>query len=521
MPRPLTFTASMCAVVLSLAGCGEVSSTPAENHVSPPAASRSSATNVQDVRQHGFSPAANDASLPGDTARAQAAASLTRALEQTAQTHDTAAPAARETATQRAVRNIPPPRTIRDEQMRQAGVRRIEGRHLALYTDLPSSPAVDELAEVFDAAHAEWCEYFGIDPATDGGWRMNGFLMGNRQRFLESGLLPATIPQFLHGFSANHELWLNEQPSDYYRRHLLLHEGTHGFMNTHLGHCGPPWYMEATAELLGTHRWVDGQLTLGAMPRNREEVEMLGRIKLVQQAVEQGRTMTLREIAEYGPEAHLVNEPYAWCWAAAALLDGHPRYRDRFRDLQTQVLMPDFNSRYHARFKDDWPRLSLEWKLFIHHLEHGHDIAGTALDMEAIAQAEPLAASAAVQVAADRGWQSSGLRLEEGKTYSLQAEGRYQVADQPTVWWCEPGGVSIRYYQGQPLGILLAAVVPAVVDDATSQQAADMLLNPRAIGLQAELSPDIDGVLMLRINDSWGELHDNAGTLRVDVHAAE
>ena len=50
------------------------------------------------------------------------------------------------------------------------------------------------------------------------------------------------------------EFWLFDQPTDYYVRHLLLHEGTHVFMVSFLGGCGPGWYMEGTAELLGTHR---------------------------------------------------------------------------------------------------------------------------------------------------------------------------------------------------------------------------------------------------------------------------
>ena len=70
------------------------------------------------------------------------------------------------------------------------------------------------------------------------------------------------------------------------------------------------------------------------------------------------------------------------------------------------------------------------------------------------------AGTPSVTVAADRGWQNSGLRLEAGVSYRLTAAGRYQVAKTTKVWWCEPGGVSIRYYRGRPLGILLAAVRP-------------------------------------------------------------
>ena len=160
---------------------------------------------------------------------------------------------------------------------------------------------------------------------------MTGFLMQDKARFRQAGLLPPYVPALLPGYSINHELWLNEQPSDYYRRHLFLHEGTHGFMNTLLGGCGPAWYMEGLAELLGTHRWHEGRLTLGYMPANRDEVPYWGRSKLVKDAAEAGRARPLKEVVELALTSTNQVEGYAWSWAAATLLDHHPRYQKRFR----------------------------------------------------------------------------------------------------------------------------------------------------------------------------------------------
>ena len=78
------------------------------------------------------------------------------------------------------------------------------------------------------------------------------------------------------GYTRYDTVWIDEQPTEWYRRELLLHEGTHGFMFTLLGECGPPWYMEGMAEYLGTHRWQEGRLTLGYTPRSRQEVARLG-----------------------------------------------------------------------------------------------------------------------------------------------------------------------------------------------------------------------------------------------------
>ncbi len=395
-----------------------------------------------------------------------------------------------------------------------AGIRKLRSERLTLFTDLEPDEEIEVLPEVFRQAFPQWCEYFGVDPADHADWRATGFLIKDKEAFRRAGLVPEAIPEFAHGFSWNYELWMYEQPSAYYRRHLLLHEGTHSFMNTILRSCGPPWYMEGTAELLGTHRWHDGRLKLNYMPATRDDVPMWGRIKIVQDAFEAGRALTLQRVIEYRPGPQFRNEPYGWCWAAAAFLDGHPRYRRPFRQLRQFVVEPDFSTRFRRLIGDDWDGLADEWQVFVADLEYGYDVARAAVDD--FTPGKPLAeAGTSVRVAADRGWQNSGLRLEAGVAYRVRAAGRYQVADQPQIWWCEPGGVSIRYYQGRPLGMLLAAVRP----DPPDPDGPSPLIRPLAVGLGATLRPDHSGTLFLRINDSAAELDDNAGTLTAYIRA--
>ena len=107
---------------------------------------------------------------------------------------------------------------------------------------------------------------------------MTGYVMKSRERFEQAGLVSSKLPPFKSGYSSGDELWLYDQTSDYYRRHLLLHEGTHCFVNDFFGGSGPPWYAEGLAELCGTHRLEDGKLTLGYMPKSRREAPGWGRI---------------------------------------------------------------------------------------------------------------------------------------------------------------------------------------------------------------------------------------------------
>jgi hypothetical protein len=401
-----------------------------------------------------------------------------------------------------------PLRPINEVRAKSAGIHKITGRHLTLYTDVPPSPEIDRLPAVFAAAVPQWAAYFGIPESKTAGWHVQGYLIADRRRFDALGLMPAGNDTFINGISLGSELWLYDQPTDYYRRHLLLHEGTHVFMATFLGSCGPGWYMEGTAELFATHRLDDrtGHLTLRIMPRNREEVPMLGRIKLIKDARQAGRTLTLPDVMRIDNRRQLGNEAYAWCWAAAKFLDTHPRYRDRFRKLKDHVLEPNFNARMRRRFAD-WRGVSSEWQAFVAAIEHDYDFERTAIDFK---PGKPLGEEPhKITLAADRGWQSSGAALQAGRSYRLAATGRYQIATEEIggavrSWPCEPGGVTLEYYDGQPLGILLAAI------DTT-------LGKPFAVGLGTTFKPAASGTLYFRVNDSAGKLDDNRGNLSVSI----
>jgi len=441
---------------------------------------------------------------------------------------------------------------VNDRKAAAEGIRRIDGKHLTLYTDLPPDASLDELPAAFDQAFPQWCEYFRLDPTEHADWHCTGMLMREKDRFRRAGLLPDNLPPFPHGYSRNYDFWLYEQPSEYYRRHLLLHEGVHSFMNTLLGACGPPWYMEGMAELLATHDWTDGHLRTNVMPPSAEAVPHWGRVKLIRDAFDERRAMPLKRVVEYPLSAHRETEPYAWCWAAAILLDRHPAYREIFRRLSDHVTRADFNARFYRAVGDRWPELAAQWQVFIDGLDYGYDIPRAVIDFSPGRRLP--ADGATVEVATDRGWQNSGWRLEPGRTYRLTGRGRFTLAPRAvsrgdgspssaTLWpdggslpepadsiaalqagWpCEANGVTIRYHAGRPLGMLLAAVQPASPTsdgDAPPDQTTPTvtpLLWPVAIGLNGEIKPSVRGTLMLKINDSPVELAGNRGQLSVRV----
>jgi hypothetical protein len=404
---------------------------------------------------------------------------------------------------------------IEEGKVAAAGIRKLTGKHLTLYTDLPADagPAVDELPRVFDAAVPLWCEYFGVDPAKPAEWKIVGSLMKDKERFLGAGLYSENLPPFPHGFAQGSQVWLYDQPSDYYRRHLLLHEGTHAFMNRWLGGAGPPWYMEGMAELLSTHRWKDGKLTLAYLPRTKDEVPYWGRVKIVKDEFAAGRGMSLVGIMKYDNHAHLRTEPYGWCWAAVNFFDQHPQTRGPFRELKSHTAdrSIDFSKQFFDELKPHWRGIDEDWQLFVSQCDYGYDVARAATVRKPAIDLP--AAGATVTIAADRGWQSSGFALRAGQKYKITATGRFQVAGGLKPWPSEAGGVTIRYERGQPLGMLLAAVS----DVESPANPVSPLAIPQPIGASGTVAPESSGTLYLRINDSAAGLADNAGTLSVRI----
>ncbi len=402
------------------------------------------------------------------------------------------------------------PREVDVKRLAAAGMRVLEGRYIRLVTDLPATPAVDELPAVFDAAVPRWADYFDLTvKKVRGHWL--AFLIQDRQRFAALGLLPDDGPDFLSGYARDFELWLVEQPSDYYRRHLFLHEGTHAFMQTQLGGCGVGWYMEGMAELLGTHSWENGRLQLGVFPAKKEAVPMWGRIKLIRDAVAAGKAWPLEAVLAVDNRRPLTTEHYAWTWALAAMMDGHPQFQTRFRALKQHVADPAFADRFRESFAKDWSDLLVEWEAYIAELEYGYDLSRMAMVHRRAA--DVAAGGQSVAVNADRGWQSTGWLLKAGQSYRLAASGRYQIASDGGPWTCEPGGVTLEYHDGRPLGVLLGALRVAPKNGAST------FAQPTIVGLGATIKPEEDAVLYLRVNDTPARLNDNAGEVTVKVEA--
>lgn len=399
-----------------------------------------------------------------------------------------------------------------------AGLEKYESKHLTLFTDIRDNRAIKELPAVFDLAVPQWIEFLGDPEDKLAAWHMTGFVMMDADRFRRAGLLPRDVPKFLHGYQRGSQFWVHEQPSDYYRRHLVLHEGTHGVMERLFGGSGPPWYMEGTAELQGTHRWKDGKLQLSVVPDSKEDFAYLGRLKIVREGQSRGVVPSMLEIMKYDSRAHLRVESYAWCWALSVFLDEDPRTRSSFRAIAKKGRdnSTAFSTEFYRQHDDDWRDLENGWQAFVADLDYGsspkHQIATSR-------EPKPAQDSIDVNIVATHGWQATGVLLEAGNTYRVSSTSRYQLGTEPSPWWCEPQGITIDYHRGQPVGMLLGALMPESTKppDSALYEGRGSFLEPLPIGRDFEFKVKKTSRLYLKINEASGQLDDNVGTLKVRV----
>ena len=280
---------------------------------------------------------------------------------------------------------------------------------------------------------------------------------------------------------------------------------------------GAPWYSEGMAEYIAVHNWTDGKLQMQQVIERRQDAPLWGRVKIVRDDYFAEKALMPEDIMLMEDEAFLKNAAYGWSWALCHFLDHHPDYKTAFAALQANVkdISPAFAAPLLDELEPVWPRLREDWQLFIGEIDYGYDVERAAVVHQPV---EPLDdQSHTVDVLADRGWQSSGLYIEAGQAVEITASGQFIVKSGDEEWPSEPGGITISYYRGRPLGELHAAIR----EDRDSLEMLTPLLAPVEVGTGQVLRSERGGVLFLRINDNPNSLADNQGKATVNIRRAD
>ncbi len=394
------------------------------------------------------------------------------------------------------------------------GCTQLESKHLRLITDLPISDEIRKLPEIFDAALPMWQNLFGGSQDDSEELKAVAFLMGDRVRFQHLGYLTPETPNFAEGYQFGDRLFICEQPSDYYRRHLLLHEGTHWYMYRALGGAGAGWYMEGLAEYMATHRWDGQRLTLGVVPDHRDQVPYWGRLSVLREDFERDRAPSLRKIFEFFDREHRNVKPYAWSWAATQFFLIHPKSSEVIKQTFHPGLdySEGINHQLLAELDEDWPQYCHQWSGFVSDLDYGVDPKTI---LPTWVPAKKTASRTDLHVQSNHGWQSSGILMMAGERAMIRAHGRITLArnSESKPWESEPQGISLQYQDGHKIGTLMAAVIPIHL------HLNDQTLRWRSIpiGKLSQLEAPVESILYFKVNEHPGKLNDNSGHYSISV----
>lgn len=392
---------------------------------------------------------------------------------------------------------------------------RREGQHIRLISDSLSEMEADTIVATFDAAVEQWSDFWGFAEDESKGLTVNAHVIRDMDRFRREGLIPSQVPDFPFGYALDNYVWVRVQPSPYYTRHLVLHEGVHSFAFTFFGGAGSTWFQEGTAELLATHRGVGKDVQINVVPKTREEVPYWGRFKRMKQSRQEQTVPTLATVLDYQPNLRGDVETYGWSWAASMMMSRYPEYRPLMMKAARDGQLPDaaFNRRLKQTLSNQWPIVEARWRVMCHDLDYGFDWSKEVFDLSV---RDPLWDGRPIQrkIASNRGWQSLGVRVPGSVSVRLTAQGRISLAEKPKPWISEPSGITFQYHRGRPLGQLLVAVLPNAVDE--SETVVEPL-EVHAINKETTIRIDEFSWLLFRINDAVDQMEDNQGHYDVTI----
>jgi hypothetical protein len=404
---------------------------------------------------------------------------------------------------------------LNPQRLAAAGIHVLESRRLILLTDRDPETVRDlpVLADLFFAYLERACGR--LRPSRSGAdFQAIGCLMSDFELFRTMGLVPGPVVEMRHGQQLGYRFWMRDQADDYYRRHLLLHEFAHVYMTCDAGLSDIPegWFMEGAAEVFATHATTAGETRFGLLPRQFDGFEGWGRIseirrRRVDQVATDFALQTIPTIDEVrfptgGPASDETR--YAWWWALSWMLCNHPDYADDWTSLCRCRGAEEFQQQADDMASRLGQKLSVDWLLFAESLCERFDHRRSFPQHRG--SAEP--ADAELTLLADRSWQDTGWDLTADLPVTIVCSGRSVIEETTAPWISEPGGVTLEYNQGRPLGEVIAILVDSE---------GGWISRRIAVGHGVTMTTPRPARLWLQINDSAGARTGNSGGYHVAI----
>ncbi len=269
------------------------------------------------------------------------------------------------------------------------------------------------------------------------------------------------------------------------------HEAVHAYCGQTFGKTGPLWYSEGMAEM-GQY-WRPGDASVRCPDYVIEYIHSVRAKPLSEILSEDGIARPGRPSAASGDSW----QNYAWRWALCHLLENNPNYSARFRALGAGFL-----TGRHTSFADAYDamqnEIAFEYRFFLRHLDRGYRVDLCSWDWKRKFKAPSGDSTVVARVAANRGWQASGVTVSTDKRYEYSASGTWQTSKSGPETTAD----------GQPDG---AGRLEGVVFN-------DFVLSePFPLGAYGSFAPPAEGRLFLRCRDQWHALADNKGAMTVKI----
>jgi len=270
---------------------------------------------------------------------------------------------------------------------------------------------------------------------------------------------------------------------------------------------------------------------------------MWGRYRVIDEKREANSLPTLASVLKLPLNLEGDVESYTWSWAAALMLTHYPDTRATFVGAarQGRDQTPAFTSQFFREIQGQWPVLRARWRLWLNDMEYGFDpsnsLVGLSVD-DPRYDGRPLR----LPIAANRGWQSSGVWFPDNSTVTVRADGRCRMVARESIeatpkddsgqfdsqrspmisrdWISEPSGMTARYHRGHPIGQLQVCVLPIPQPADRSVSALDV--RPWRGSMMA-IEVKRPSWLLFRINDVPGaagthQREDNRGGYQIVLH---
>ncbi len=203
---------------------------------------------------------------------------------------------------------------------------------------------------------------------------------------------------------------------------VVQHESVHGYCFLVFQTTGPLWYAEGMAEV--GRFWEPENAAVHADPA------ILGFL----------RDSDPQPIDDILNETSLAGElwkPYAWRWALCHLLVNNPNYATSFHAFSRELMNgykgleaesnADAVAAFRMVFGERGRELNFEYRHMLANLNGGLRVDLCAWDWRASHKPLSPGKETQIPIAAQRGWQPVGVRVQPGETYQISASGAWRI----------------------------------------------------------------------------------------------